>query len=256
MLHNARSRYIFFGLTMLFSLFFVFWQTGVGQLGNNVFVVVNYLIFIVLFVLMLLFMLSMLKQRKSILMQITELTMQNEQAQDEITMLRKELAIHQKSVQHSVENSNMAHLLMDAIRLQNEDIVSGHSLCSSILNALSSHFELCCGLIYYKEKHSEEFCVQDRYAIAEEVLIDNVVVGEGLSGQVGRDGQAVEFCNVPVSYMKACSGLGESQCVFLYILPLIADSSVVGIVEIGSFHKLPIMAVWNELKGELSPMLL
>ncbi len=255
MFYNARSRYILFGLILLVSLVFVVWQTGFNQISHNIFLIVNYLMFFVLFVLMLLFMLSMIKQRKVLLQKISQLTDYNNQCTEEIDNLRNALVQNKKDINQNSGIGDIAKHVMTDLNNSGQQNFSPQSICQPLLKALSKQFDLCCALFYYKEKHSGEFCVEGRYAIEKDVEIANIRLGEGLTGQVVKDGQARSFSALPVSYLKACSGLGESQEMNLYILPLMAKNSVVGVVEIGSFGQLPILAVWHELEDDLSSRL-
>ena len=254
MLYTTRFRYIIFGLILVVSLFFIVWQTGFSQLDKSLFCSVNYLIFASLFVLILLFMRSMLIQRHAILQEKEQLLEQNHQYSNEIDMLRKELAFLQEPLQQEEGHRGAAKRLLAAITEFSKNNDSSKGSCHFILRALSSQFDLCCGLVYLKQKHSEEFCVEGRYAIADDVDVANIRFGEGLSGQVLKDGEPACFSGVP--YLKAFSGLGNSQKLHLYILPLVTNNSVVGVVELGSFEELPIIPIWNGLKDELSPMLL
>lgn len=256
MLYNTRSRFVLFAMMLVVTLFFVVWQTGVNHLDKSLFCSVNYLILFVLFVLLLLFLRSMINQRKAMLQEMAQLTAQKGQYLIEIESIRKELASLQEPLKQEEGYRGAAKLLLAAIKDASQHNDSSKGAFQFVLRALASQFDLCCGLVYYNQKHSGEFCVEGRYAIAEDVVVASIRLGEGLSGQVLKDGEPVGFSGVPVSYLKACSGLGTSQKVHLYMLPLIADNSVVGVVELASFGQLPIIPIWNELKDELSPMLL
>ncbi len=256
MLDNTRSRYVLFALMLVVTLFFVVWQTVFSQLEKSLFCSVNYLIFFSLFVLLLLFMRSMLSQRKTILEEMKQLRLQNGQYQNEIELLRKELALLQEPLKQEEGYRGAAKLLLAAIRDASQVNDATKGACQFLLQALAAQFDLCCGLVYYKQKHSNEFCVEGRYAIAEEVDVSNIRLGEGLTGQVLKDGEPTSFSGVPGFYLKAYSGLGTSQKVHLYILPLVANNEVVGVVELASFVQLSIIPIWKEIKDELSPILL
>ena len=61
--------------------------------------------------------------------------------------------------------------------------------------------------------------------------------GEGLVGQVAKQGSGVIIDEVPDGYIKILSGLGRATPTYLMIHPLRCDESVVGVVEIASFTK-------------------
>ena len=61
--------------------------------------------------------------------------------------------------------------------------------------------------------------------------------GEGLVGQVAKQGRGVFIDEVPDGYIKILSGLGRATPTYLMIHPLKNDEGVVGVVEIASFTK-------------------
>ncbi len=61
--------------------------------------------------------------------------------------------------------------------------------------------------------------------------------GEGLVGQVAKQGRGVFIDEVPNGYINILSGLGRATPTYLMIHPLKHDEGVVGVVEIASFTK-------------------
>lgn len=59
--------------------------------------------------------------------------------------------------------------------------------------------------------------------------------GEGLAGQVAKEGKTVNIDTVPEGYISILSGLGNASPRNLIIVPLMEADSVVGVVEIASF---------------------
>ncbi len=62
-------------------------------------------------------------------------------------------------------------------------------------------------------------------------------LGEGLVGQVAKQGRGVFIDEVPSGYINILSGLGRATPTYLMIHPLKHDEGVVGVVEIASFTK-------------------
>jgi len=60
--------------------------------------------------------------------------------------------------------------------------------------------------------------------------------GEGLAGQVAKEGKLVNIDAIPEGYIKILSGLGSASPRHLLIIPLKEADKVVGVVEIASFH--------------------
>ncbi len=62
--------------------------------------------------------------------------------------------------------------------------------------------------------------------------------GEGLAGQVAKEGKKVNISDVPEGYISIISGLGKSSPRHLAILPVKDKGNVVGVVEIASFREI------------------
>ncbi|MDF9799812.1 transcriptional regulator with GAF, ATPase, and Fis domain [Catalinimonas alkaloidigena] len=60
--------------------------------------------------------------------------------------------------------------------------------------------------------------------------------GEGLAGQVAKEGNLVNINAVPEGYIQIISGLGGASPRHLIIIPLKEADEVIGVVEIASFH--------------------
>jgi PAS domain S-box-containing protein len=59
--------------------------------------------------------------------------------------------------------------------------------------------------------------------------------GEGLSGQAWQEGDIVYLTEVPQSYIKITSGLGDANPTSVLIVPLKVNDQIFGVVEIASF---------------------
>ncbi len=62
--------------------------------------------------------------------------------------------------------------------------------------------------------------------------------GEGLPGQVAKEGQLVNLDTVPDGYIKVLSGLGSASPKHLLLVPIRVNDKVAGVVEIASFNPL------------------
>lgn len=61
-------------------------------------------------------------------------------------------------------------------------------------------------------------------------------IGEGLPGQVARDGRMMVITDIPGEYFIT-SGLGKSLPVSLIVFPVKNEEKVLGVIELASFHK-------------------
>ena len=60
--------------------------------------------------------------------------------------------------------------------------------------------------------------------------------GEGLAGQVAKEGKSINVSNVPQGYITVLSGLGSASPSALAIVPVQLANQVVGVLEIASFR--------------------
>lgn len=69
-------------------------------------------------------------------------------------------------------------------------------------------------------------------------LKKEIEVGEGLVGSVYLEKKSVHLEKIPEEYLEITSGFGKAAPKSLYIVPLMVDEEVLGIIEIASFNKL------------------
>lgn len=66
-------------------------------------------------------------------------------------------------------------------------------------------------------------------------LNHQIYKGEGLAGQAWQEGDIVYLTEVPQSYIKITSGLGDANPTSVLIVPLKVNDQIFGVVEIASF---------------------
>ena len=66
-------------------------------------------------------------------------------------------------------------------------------------------------------------------------LNHKIYKGEGLAGQSWQEGDIVYLTEVPQSYVKITSGLGDANPTSVLIVPLKVNDQIFGVVEIASF---------------------
>lgn len=64
-----------------------------------------------------------------------------------------------------------------------------------------------------------------------------IEIGEGLLGNVYLEKKSVYLKDIPNDYLEITSGLGQSNPRCLYIMPLMVDDDVLGLIEIASFNE-------------------
>jgi signal transduction histidine kinase/DNA-binding response OmpR family regulator/HPt (histidine-containing phosphotransfer) domain-containing protein/CHASE3 domain sensor protein len=78
-------------------------------------------------------------------------------------------------------------------------------------------------------------------------------IGQGLIGECVRHGVPITLTDLPPDYLRVTSGLGEARPAYAIAYPLVAQSDILGALEMASFRKLT--ATEEALVDELLPLL-
>jgi len=62
-------------------------------------------------------------------------------------------------------------------------------------------------------------------------------LGEGLAGQVALEKKMMVVSDAPPEYLRISSGLGEAAAAHVIVVPLVHNSALSGLLELGSFHE-------------------
>jgi putative methionine-R-sulfoxide reductase with GAF domain len=89
---------------------------------------------------------------------------------------------------------------------------------------------------YLEDKRIIELKASYAYSIPDSQTV-RFEFGEGLAGQVAKEGKSVNIKSVPEGYVKILSGLGSATPSNLLIIPMLNGEQVFGVVEIASFQK-------------------
>jgi transcriptional regulator with GAF, ATPase, and Fis domain len=125
--------------------------------------------------------------------------------------------------------------------LQSPSATDGKVLLEKILNTVCNELEACQGALYITKQRNQkrllELTASYAYYFAESKTIC-YEFGEGLIGQVAKEGKTINISTIPEGYITIVSGLGSSSPNHLIIVPLLFENSVAGILEIASFKKI------------------
>jgi putative methionine-R-sulfoxide reductase with GAF domain len=164
-------------------------------------------------------------------------------------LLIKKTFSSQKKETKQKFNNNENHTDYTDARLQKEEKNPYIDLIKEIDSALSisknveykfrkiaNDIQLLAGLFYAVDK--DILKLESTYAFEKEAKAGNIKIGEGLIGQVAKDGQSIQIDIKDQIDLKIKSGLGESKPNYLYLLPVKKEGEIKGVVELAVFIKL------------------
>jgi putative methionine-R-sulfoxide reductase with GAF domain len=133
-------------------------------------------------------------------------------------------------------NKNVEDLLLKVGKLTNLK-----EFAQLFLWTIAKELEASQGAFFVSKKRGEikilSFVVGYAYHIAETETIE-FEYGEGLSGQVAKEGKMINISTVPDGYISILSGLGKASPNSIVIFPLKRNDEVIAVVELASFKKI------------------
>ena len=145
----------------------------------------------------------------------------------------------QEKVENEVEVEDIFQGVdLDQINLILAEKEDNKQKLNNVLNKICNHIEAVQGALYVvtKEKNIKYIELIAAYAYHKpESEVIRYEFGEGLAGQVAKEGKLVNIKEVPAGYIKVISGLGNTSPNNLLIVPLKKGNNIIGVVEIASF---------------------
>lgn len=125
---------------------------------------------------------------------------------------------------------------IDILRSKNNDMTE---LTDDIIRNLIKYLGANQGALYIiNDNNSQDIFLEIKacYAFERKKYIDQrIEIGEGLAGQAVMEKETIYMTEIPGSYLRITSGLGEGSARNLLIVPLKLDDQVLGVLEIASF---------------------
>lgn len=110
-----------------------------------------------------------------------------------------------------------------------------------LLSKLCMKMEASQGIFYKvkneKNKRSIEMLTSFAFVLPESETV-SYEFGEGLAGQVAKEGKKINISNIPEGYINIISGLGSASPNHLLIYPVKDEEKVVAVAEIASFKEI------------------
>jgi len=158
-----------------------------------------------------------------------------ELSDEENIQKKKEISAQQEQHYKNLED-DIKECLKENISKSNDHI----KISESVLSCIGKFYEITQGELYLRQtdKKKDKLVLSATYAyfIPEEKIFE-FDVGEGLIGQVAKQGELICLDNIPEGYITVASGLGSATPSNMIIFPIIRkkDKYVIGVIEIASF---------------------
>lgn len=158
-----------------------------------------------------------------------------EMKKTKVAIVYKEKATEQVSEEKNRSDSTLTFSLESNAISSTEPTV----LISDALTALGKKLNAVSGACYISREEKEGKFVEliSGYALpARESDTLKYSLGEGIVGQSAKSGIALYIDEIPEGYFPVVSGLGQSAPKSIFILPLINNKEVKGILELATFQ--------------------
>ncbi len=108
-------------------------------------------------------------------------------------------------------------------------------LTQNTINYLAAYVNAQAGIFFLAE--ADSFKLNSSYAYKQRQHNDNEFkIGEGLVGQAAFEKKSILFNQVTAEHISIISGLGESKPVDIFVIPLIYEGQILGILELANSH--------------------
>ena len=115
------------------------------------------------------------------------------------------------------------------------------AFCEQALAYLIHYLQANQGALFVKDEGRDRVVLEMKACYAydrKKYLQQEILPGEGLTGQVFLEGRLLYMTHIPDEYLRITSGLGEASPRCVLIVPLRHNMQTEGILEIASFRKM------------------
>jgi len=152
-----------------------------------------------------------------------------------------DLAISLNRMLTTLENANFKTTSQDWLKTGQADLnntISGErdlsTLCQKAITFIAKYVGAQVGTFYVRNSEKQEFTLVTNYAFKERKgLTNRFKMGEGLAGQAALEKEPILFTEVPSDYIKIESSLGSTVPKNIFVLPLVFEKDVKGVIELG-----------------------
>lgn len=235
----------------IYITIFYLWQLKTYDYSQTVFVLVNLILVTVAALFVCYILIQAKKSIRKINEDMQELLALKKKRDHEISAMKSELMSLRMERKKQISFGKKSQALIDAVQVYRKEQKPGVPKGQFILKSLAQCYEICGAVIYLKEEGEDVLRFAGEYALADKVTSEVVDSSDGLVGQVMKTKKVMEVNDVPAECFTVVTGLGHTSAIHLYVLPIVKDDEVYGVIEATSFNKLAVVDVWEDIQGLL-----
>ncbi|GJM63646.1 GAF domain-containing protein [Persicobacter diffluens] len=168
----------------------------------------------------------------------------------QINKQMSEINEQKEELQKAFEEDNKRKWVMQGInqmhQITKKDRGSVNGICDQLLKFMIDYIDLNQGAIFIRKIANEELGVLHShmalaacYAYNRKKFIEKEILpGEGLVGTCWQEKETIVLTDIPEDHLAITSGLGESMPRHLFLVPMVYNEQVEGIIEVASFHEM------------------
>lgn len=187
------------------------------------------------------------KSEKLLSTQQTQFDTEKEVWKTEKRQLIKKLGDYEQKENEDKRFASYQDKMLKKIFNDDKSIRDRHHL----LHLLSETFRAGAAILYKETEPLGHFVVEQSYALPEDYHPMDFTAGQGFNGQAVLDQAPLVIRDADEAMLPVTSGLGQSQSVCLYLLPVIIDTRCKYLIEMVTFHEAEIDKMWNEIATQL-----
>jgi len=139
----------------------------------------------------------------------------------------------ERELMESMERENWLKSRLSELATMSQGSLDSEDLGTKFIYSISRMVEANYAMLYEKDKKENVLSKLASYAFVDGGIgKDRITIGEGLVGQCALDGQPILMEQVPENYIKIASGLGETNPSAIFILPILIEGELVGVMEL------------------------
>ena len=107
-------------------------------------------------------------------------------------------------------------------------------LCNNVVSKMCKYLDAPVGALYLYNSKAKSLKLTGSYAFEHKKgKFKDIMLGEGLVGQVAAEKRIIQLNDVPADYVKVNSGLGSATPNTIVVLPVLFENEIIAVMELG-----------------------